>query len=77
MTPTHEEHLNSIVQSFTEKAIAKYVAGQAEHGGHLSDMTVERLLNELENELIDAYTYLITIKQKLGKETFVLPPVVD
>jgi len=66
MTPQQEQHLNSLVEAFTEALIAKYEAGAREHGGNLWDMSNDRLLDEAIAENLDQFTYLATLRQKLN-----------
>lgn len=45
--------------------IAKVTAGQREHGCDLGSYPMERLMDELQNELIDAMCYLAEIRRRM------------
>lgn len=64
MTQEQEAHVQGILKDFNEKAYAKYVAGQAEHGGNLFDMPKLKLIDCALEEAIDQYVYLYTLREK-------------
>lgn len=57
-------HVNQLARDFVEAMVAKYSAGQVEHGGNLWEMDEDRLLDHAINEAIDQVVYLLTIKGK-------------
>ena len=59
MTPEQEQHLAAIQAAFKEQCEAKYRKGQQEHGGNLWE---RRTVNDLEPEIVDAWTYMQCIK---------------
>jgi len=63
MTPEQDEHLRDVLAAFSKRAEEKYRAGAAEHGGNVWDNVT---LDELEDELIDAYIYLRAWRKKLA-----------
>lgn len=69
MTEEQEKHLNSVIVYMAEATDEKYQKGAFEHGGLLSDMPILDLLDNAIDEAIDQCTYLITLKQKLLKES--------
>ena len=77
MTEAQENHLDSLVEAFTEAVISKYQAGAVEHGGNLWEKPIELLLDEAINEAIDQFVYLMTIKQQLKAKYYQLKPVDD
>ncbi len=68
MTPEQKSHLSYILSQALNRIDVKYTAGAAEHGGVLSDMSEEALLDNAIDEAIDQVTYLLTLKQKLSNE---------
>ncbi len=65
MTPEQEYHLDSIKHDFFVLVDKKYRAGQAEHGGDLTDLSAMKLLDSAIDEAIDQVVYLFTLKDKL------------
>lgn len=63
MSPEQEAHAEQLVKRFSDKAIIKYRKGCEEHLGNLWEVPLPDLLNMLEEELIDAWMYLETIKE--------------
>ena len=55
---------NQAIEAFSAKAFQKYDAGQAEHGGLLTERVS---LEDLEDEIIDLWFYLQALKEKLAK----------
>lgn len=65
ITQDHLDHIDRLTNNFKLRATEKYKAGVIEHGGNIWDMPLIDLINNLEEELIDAWVYLQTIKDKL------------
>lgn len=63
MTPEQECSLAGAISEFVGKAEAKYRQGQAEHKGNLWEKS--KLIEEMENEVIDQWFYVQALKQKL------------
>ena len=59
-----EEIAKRSVDRFNDLATAKYMAGQAEHGGNLVNKV--RLENS-EEEIIDLWHYIQALRLRLGK----------
>ncbi len=59
------EHLNHILKEADELIAAKYIKGKIQHGGDLTDMSADQLVDEAINEAVDQLVYLITLKDKL------------
>lgn len=58
-----KEFRDKCLEIFTRKASSKYNAGQKEHGGYLP---MTGTLDDLEEEIIDAWFYLQAIKERQG-----------
>ena len=65
MTPEQKAHLSYILSQALNRIDVKYHKGAKEHGGVLSDMSKEDLLDNAIDEAVDQLTYLLTLKQKL------------
>lgn len=63
MTDEQENDLRAIKDRFRRLVDKKYRAGAAEHGGNIWDNVT---LEELEDELIDAFCYLQAWKRKFN-----------
>ena len=61
---TPEEIAKKSVDRFNELATAKYLAGQAEHGGCLPEKVS---LAHIEEEVLDIWHYLQALKIRLGE----------
>ena len=61
---TPEEIAKKSVDRFNELATAKYMAGQAEHGGNLVNKV---RLENAEEEIIDLWFYIQALRLRLGK----------
>lgn len=59
-----EAFLASSLTVFVESATRKFIAGQNEHGGHITDRA---LLTEIDNELIDLFWYSRAVREKVKK----------
>ena len=59
-----EEIAKRSVDRFNELATAKYMAGQAEHGGNLVNKV---RLENAEEEIIDLWFYIQALRLRLGK----------
>lgn len=66
MTP--QEHAEHLAKKFESLVVAKYLAGQKEHGGHLWDVDLIPLLYEARSEAIDQFVYLQTAIDKLESD---------
>ncbi len=62
-----KEQLAAWLADFTTKAVSKYIKGQLEHGGNITDRD---LIAEMGNEIIDQFFYLSALKQKLADENW-------
>lgn len=67
LTEDQKEHKESLITDFIARLEYKYEAGAKEHGGNLWDKDLRWLIENLENELVDAWAYLGTIKEKLDE----------
>jgi hypothetical protein len=65
-----EPHIARIKAAFGAHMQEKYLRGQAEHGGSLETKeSLVWLLDMLEEEVIDAYVYLRTLRERiLGRD---------
>ena len=61
---TPEEIAKHSVDRFNDLATAKYMAGQAEHGGNLVNKV---RLENAEEEIIDLWHYIQALRLRLGK----------
>tara|TARA_Y100000593_G_scaffold90025_1_gene175466 strand:- start:140 stop:397 length:258 start_codon:yes stop_codon:yes gene_type:complete len=61
---TPEEIAKRSVDRFNQLATAKYMQGQAEHGGCLVNKVC---LDHMEEELVDCWHYLQALKIRLGE----------
>ena len=64
MTPEQETSMGFAISLFMKKAESKYRQGQAEHEGNLWEKS--KLIEEMENEVIDQWFYVQALKQKLN-----------
>ena len=62
---THEDHIDLLLDQFTNILVPKYMAGAKEHGGKLWEMLPEDLLDNAIEEAVDNLVYLLTLKQRL------------
>jgi len=67
MKKSQEKHLQRIKDQFIQLADQKYRAGQKEHGGDLWTMGLKQLINNLKDEIVDAFTYLQTLEDNLNE----------
>jgi len=65
MTDQQKEHRAKIMQAASMRIHAKYEAGAIEHGGLLSDLSADALLENAIDEAVDQVVYLLTLKDKL------------
>ena len=63
MNPEYYNHLEDIIEEFTELATEKYEKGQRQHGGRL--WKKEGLIDMAIEEAIDQVIYLLTIKHQM------------
>jgi hypothetical protein len=61
---TEAAELGSDLTAFVDNAIGKYLAGQLEHGGHISDRDLD---SEINQEITDLYFYHQANKRKHKK----------
>lgn len=64
MTPEHQAHLDQIVSELTQDIRAKYIKGQAEHGGNIWEKP--GMLEHAIEEVLDLAVYLYTLKRQLA-----------
>lgn len=72
MTPSQEEHLQRMKESFCELMDAKYRKGAVEHsrefGGELLNVPALGLVNHAIEEAVDQVAYLLSLREKLLRE---------
>lgn len=51
------------IEYFTSRAISKYRQGKADHGQGLDEIPLERVVDELEGEIIDLIFYYYRLRQ--------------
>ena len=62
---TPERHAHDIFNDLRKKAIAKYMAGQKEHGGHLWEVPLPQMVEFAKEEVIDQGSYLWTMTTQI------------
>ena len=67
-TPRHKAHLDTITEEVQKRIHNKYYKGAVEHGGHLSEMPLKELLENILDESIDKVVYVIAALQALEIE---------
>ena len=67
LTDKQRGHIERIKEKFSTDMEMKYAIGALEHGGDLQDLPLETLVDFLEEEVIDLYVYLHTIKENLNR----------
>jgi hypothetical protein len=67
VTPQQEVHLEGLKWDVFKAIDKKYRRGAKEHGGILSDMSEDDLLDNAIDEAIDQVAYLFTLKAKRQK----------
>lgn len=68
MTEDQEAHLAQIINKFIRRVIAKYSAGQKEHGGNLFDKpNLPMLLEEVLDQVVYGFTLEEQIKKAMGE----------
>lgn len=67
MDAAHRAHVDRILSKFNADLLAKYEAGQVEHGGNLWEKP--GILDHAIEEAIDLVVYLYTLKEQLEKAT--------
>ena len=65
MTKKQEKHLADIKYNFAKLVDAKYRKGQKEHGGTMTELSIEYLIDCAVDEAIDQVVYLLTLRDKL------------
>lgn len=58
-------HANQIFDDLRKQAIAKYMAGQKEHGGKLWEIPLPEMVGFAKEEVIDQGSYLWTIADQI------------
>ncbi|HUR19845.1 MAG TPA: hypothetical protein VMZ90_03500 [Vicinamibacterales bacterium] len=66
MDAEHQAHATRILSKFNADLLAKYEAGQAEHGGNLWEK--RGMLEHAIEEAIDMVVYLYTLKEQQDKQ---------
>lgn len=66
MDAEHQAHAARILAKFNADLLAKYEAGQAEHGGNLWEK--KGMLEHAIEEAIDMVVYLYTLKEQQDKQ---------
>lgn len=61
LTEAQVKEIADDLSGFVCKASIKYIKGQKEHGGHISDRDLDK---EIDNELIDLFFYQYARKRK-------------
>jgi hypothetical protein len=62
---TPDQIRDDAIAHFIERAVPKFNKGQAEHGGSCDERAN---FEELENEIIDLWFYLMSLKYKLERK---------
>lgn len=65
LSPNQEAHLLRLQKAFARFLALKYTRGAKEHGGELLNYSPKELLDEAIDEVVDQYTYLMTLREKL------------
>jgi hypothetical protein len=60
---THEQILKKFNDRFTELNSQKFIAGQKEHGGTITDKGKTYLIEAMEEEILDMWNYLQALKE--------------
>lgn len=68
MDDRQREHRAKIMQAASMRIHAKYEAGAIEHGGLLSDLSADALLENAIDEAVDQLVYLLTLKDVMEGE---------
>lgn len=66
LTKEQKAHLSYILSEALSRIDTKYQNGAKEHGGLLSDLSEEQLLENAIDEAVDQVVYLLTLKQKFN-----------
>lgn len=67
MSPDQIQHREQIILDYSNSYRAIYDAGAIEHGGLMTDLSVERLAKESLNEAQDSYAYNHTLLTNLDR----------
>ena len=67
---TNEEYSDSLAQDFASRHKVKFMAGAVKHGGNLWEKP--EILSELENEVLDQWSYVSTIRFQLKEVANIL-----
>lgn len=65
MSRTPQDHAREIFNDLRKQAIKKYMAGAAEHGGNLWEVSLPQMIGFAKEEVIDQGSYLWTIEENL------------
>lgn len=75
MTDETWKHLGKIRDDFDDLVVAKYVAGQNEHGGQL--WKKKGLIDMAIDEAVDQVVYLLTLKKQIEDSGVELGSILD
>lgn len=64
MPVVNQSHFTHVLDDFRVLFRDKYIKGYNEHGGLLSDLKTDALLNAAVDETLDLVAYLLTLKQR-------------
>lgn len=67
MTNEQFEHMTENTWSFQKEYQKKYTAGQKEHGGNMWDMGAYQALENMEDEVLDMWSYCRQVRQCLDE----------
>ena len=65
MTDRQQQHLNSLMASFLREYQPKFTRGTVEHSGDLQDVPIMKLLEYAKEEVLDQWSYLKTLEERL------------
>jgi hypothetical protein len=66
MNELQREHLRRLDAAFARRLHPKYAKGAEEHGGNLFDLTPLQLIDMALDEVVDQWTYLQTLRDKIA-----------
>ena len=68
MTDEQSIHVTGIEERMSDRIVAKYAKGAAEHGGNVWDHDELWLIEAALDEVADLATYLETLKEKIKEK---------
>lgn len=74
-TPEHLDHLNGLTTRFSSMLRLKYINGNNEHGGKI--WTKKHLIEMAQEEVVDLWVYLETLRQQIDQSGVELGSVED